>query len=58
MLGAVIGGLVVGVSENLVSTYVPWIGSDLKVVVALVIIFATLLIRPSGLFGRRNVVRV
>ena len=58
VLGAVIGGLVVGVSENLVSTYVPWIGSDLKVVVALVIIFATLLIRPSGLFGRRNVVRV
>jgi branched-chain amino acid transport system permease protein len=58
LLGAVIGGLVVGVSENLVSTYVPWIGSDLKVVVALVIIFATLLIRPSGLFGRRNVVRV
>jgi branched-chain amino acid transport system permease protein len=58
VLGAVIGGLVVGVAENMAATYVPWIGADLKVVVALVIIFATLLVRPSGLFGRRTVVRV
>jgi branched-chain amino acid transport system permease protein len=58
VLGAVIGGLVVGVAENMAATYIPWIGADLKIVVALVIIFATLLVRPSGLFGRKNVVRV
>lgn len=58
VLGAVIGGLVVGVAENLAATYVPWIGADLKIVVALVVIFATLLVRPSGLFGRKSVVRV
>jgi branched-chain amino acid transport system permease protein len=58
VLGAVIGGLVVGVAENMAATYIPWIGADLKIVVALVIIFATLLVRPSGLFGRKNVIRV
>lgn len=58
VLGAVIGGLVVGIAENMAATYVPWIGADLKIVVALVIIFATLLVRPSGLFGRHVVVRV
>jgi branched-chain amino acid transport system permease protein len=58
VLGAVVGGLIVGVAENMAATFVPWIGADLKVVVALVVIFATLLVRPSGLFGRRSVVRV
>jgi branched-chain amino acid transport system permease protein len=58
VLGAVVGGLVVGVAENLAATYVPWIGADLKIVVALLVIFATLLIRPSGLFGRKSVARV
>jgi branched-chain amino acid transport system permease protein len=58
VLGAVVGGLVVGVAENMAATYIPWIGADLKIVVALVIIFATLLVRPSGLFGRKNVIRV
>lgn len=58
MIGAIVGGLLVGVIENLVGTYVPWIGADLKVIVALVLIFATLLIKPDGLFGRRKVVRL
>lgn len=58
VLGAVVGGLIVGIAENLTATYVPFIGSDLKIVVALVIIFATLLIRPTGLFGRQVTARV
>lgn len=56
--GAVVGGLIVGIAETLTATYVPWIGADLKIVVALVIIFATLLIRPTGLFGREATARV
>lgn len=56
--GAIVGGLIVGVAENLTATYVPGIGADLKIVVALVIIFATLLIRPNGLFGREVTARV
>jgi branched-chain amino acid transport system permease protein len=44
--------------ENLVGTYIPWIGPDLKIIVALVLIFGTLLIKPDGLFGRKKVVRL
>ena len=56
--GAVVGGLVVGVSENLAGTYIPAIGSDLKVLVPFVIIVGVLMVRPTGLFGKRAVVRV
>jgi len=58
VVGAVVGGLLVGVVENLVGTYFPWIGADLKIIVALVLIFGTLLIKPDGLFGRKKVVRI
>jgi branched-chain amino acid transport system permease protein len=54
--GAVLGGLIVGVAENLVGTYVKFIGTELKLTVALAIIIIVLLVRPSGLF-RRGVVR-
>ena len=56
--GAVLGGLIVGVIENLVGTYVPFIGTQLKLTVALALIFVVLLVRPSGLFGRAAVRRV
>lgn len=55
--GAVVGGLVVGVSENLAGTYVDFIGSDLKVLVPFVIIVAVLMVKPTGLFGKREVTR-
>jgi branched-chain amino acid transport system permease protein len=58
VVGAVVGGLLVGVVENLVGTYILWIGPDLKIIVALVLIFGTLLIKPDGLFGRKKVVRL
>ena len=54
--GAVIGGLIVGVLENLLGAYV--IGSELKLTMALVLIVATLTWMPNGLFGQRVVVRV
>ncbi|MGH7186813.1 MAG: branched-chain amino acid ABC transporter permease, partial [Pseudomonadota bacterium] len=56
--GAVIGGLIVGVIENLVGTYVKFIGTELKLTVALALILIVLLVRPSGLFGRVTVHRV
>ncbi len=55
-LGAVIGGFVVGVLENLLGAYV--IGTELKLTVALVLIVATLTLRPDGLFGKKVVTRV
>ena len=55
-LGAVIGGLVVGVLENLLGAYV--IGTELKLTAALVLIVGTLTLRPDGLFGKKVVTRV
>lgn len=57
-VGAVIGGFLVGVLENLIGTYVPFVGTDLKLTVALALIMLVLLLRPAGLFGRRVVRRV
>jgi branched-chain amino acid transport system permease protein len=56
--GAVVGGLLVGVIENLVGTYVAFIGTELKLTIALAIILVVLVIKPSGLFGRAVVHRV
>lgn len=56
--GAVLGGLIVGVVENLVGTYVTFIGTELKLTVALAIIIVVLLVKPSGLFGHAVVRRV
>jgi branched-chain amino acid transport system permease protein len=56
--GAVLGGLIVGVVENLAGTYVSFIGTELKLTVALALILVVLLVRPSGLFGRATVHRV
>ena len=54
--GAVVGGFLVGVLENLVGAYL--IGNELKLTVALVLIVGVLVLRPSGLFGRVRVTRV
>ena len=56
--GAVLGGFLVGVIENLAGTYIRFIGTDLKLTVALVLIIVVLLVKPSGLFGRAVVHRV
>jgi len=56
--GAVLGGFIVGVVENLVGTYVHFIGTELKFTVALVMIIVVLLVKPTGLFGTSVVKRV
>jgi branched-chain amino acid transport system permease protein len=57
-LGAIVGGWIIGVTEELATTYVDFIGSDLKILVPLVVILVVLLVRPAGLFGTREVTRV
>jgi branched-chain amino acid transport system permease protein len=54
--GAVLGGLMVGVVENVVGAYL--IGTELKLTVALMLIIGVLLFRPAGLFGKVVVARV
>ena len=56
--GAVIGGFSVGVIENVAGTFIPYFGRELKLTIALVLIVAVLLVKPSGLFGRTVVSRV
>jgi branched-chain amino acid transport system permease protein len=56
--GAVVGGFLVGVIENLAGTYISFIGTDLKLTVALALIIVVLVVKPSGLFGRAAVRRV
>ncbi|MBB3900408.1 branched-chain amino acid ABC transporter permease [Roseococcus suduntuyensis] len=48
--GAVAGGFLVGVLENLAGAYI--VGTELKLSVALIIIIGVLVLKPSGLFGR------
>jgi branched-chain amino acid transport system permease protein len=57
-LGAVIGGLIVGVTINLAGAYIPGVGGDLQLAVGLAIIVAVLVLKPNGLFGRPSVRRV
>ena len=54
--GAVVGGFLVGVLENVLGAFV--IGNELKLSVALVLIIGVLLVKPSGFFGRVEVTRV
>jgi len=56
--GAVLGGFAVGIIENLAGTYIPVVGRELKLSIALSIIVVVLLVKPNGLFGRRIVTRV
>jgi branched-chain amino acid transport system permease protein len=57
-LGAVIGGLVLGLTIDLLGRYVGWVGSTLKLPVALALILVLLLVKPGGLFSRMAVRRV
>lgn len=56
--GAVVAGAIVGLTEALVPALFTFIGSELSLVMALVIIIAVLLVRPQGLFGQTRVERV
>jgi branched-chain amino acid transport system permease protein len=56
--GAVFGGFAVGIVESLAGTYIPVVGSEIRLPIALFLIVAVLVVRPSGLFGRASVQRV
>jgi branched-chain amino acid transport system permease protein len=58
--GALVGGLLIGVFLTLVVGYVPqkYIGSELQLPLAFAVLLLILLVKPTGLFGRRDVRRV
>lgn len=56
--GALVGGLCIGLVQHLVGGYVSFIGTELQVTTALVLIVLVLLLRPQGLLGTTRVERV
>jgi branched-chain amino acid transport system permease protein len=59
MGGALLGGIMLGVLESVISAYVdPVVGSGTREVVAVFVILLTILVRPHGLFGREIIERV
>jgi len=60
--GAVVGGLTVGILQNLAAQYVPqyfsWLGNGFDAVVPYLALLIILLVKPYGLFGTKEVRRV
>jgi branched-chain amino acid transport system permease protein len=56
--GSVVGGLAIGVFLNLVGQYVGFATSELRLPIAFFVLLVVLLLKPTGLFGRRQVRRV
>jgi branched-chain amino acid transport system permease protein len=58
ILGAIVGGLVIGALEKLAEVYIgPFVGGGIESWFAYVAALAFLLVRPSGLFGQKLVER-
>jgi branched-chain amino acid transport system permease protein len=59
LAGAVVGGAVIGLLENLTGGYLdPLVGGGLKEVVPYIVLVVILMVRPYGLFGKRRIDRV
>jgi branched-chain amino acid transport system permease protein len=59
IVGAVVGGLIVGVVEALAAGYLdPVVGGGTKDFAPYVLMILMLMVRPYGLFGRRRIERV
>ena len=57
-VGAVVGGLALGVLLSMLGQYVHFVTSELQLPVALAVLLVVLLVRPAGLLGRVVVRRV
>lgn len=61
LVGAVIGGLLVGLVQELTATYqsnVDWLGGNFSIITPYLVMMLVLLLKPYGLFGTREVERV
>ena len=61
-IGAVFGGLIIGLTQALTAGYqediAPWLGQNFGAVMPYVVMIVILLVRPYGLFGTAEVRRV
>ena len=53
--GALLGGLIVGVSESMAATF---LGSTYRDAIAFIILIIVLIVKPNGLFGREGIKKV
>ncbi|HZF24600.1 MAG TPA: branched-chain amino acid ABC transporter permease, partial [Burkholderiales bacterium] len=59
VLGAIVGGLVIGAGEKLSEVYLgPLVGGGIENWFAYVLALVFLLVRPEGLFGEKHIDRV
>jgi len=59
VIGAVVGGLIVGIVENLAAGYLdPYVGGGTKDFAPYVLMIIALMVRPYGIFGSRKIERV
>jgi len=57
--GAIIGGLIVGLVENMAAGYIdPYVGGGTKDFAPYVLMIVALMVRPYGIFGRQIIERV
>jgi branched-chain amino acid transport system permease protein len=57
--GAIVGGLIVGVVENVAAGYVdPYVGGGTKDFIPYVLMIVALMVRPYGIFGKTIIERV
>ncbi len=57
-LGAIAGGLIVGVAESLGASYLSFIGADMRIAVPIALTLLILLVKPVGLFGSYKVTKL
>ena len=59
VIGAVVGGLIIGIVENLAAGYLdPYVGGGTKDFAPYVLMIIALMVRPYGIFGKRKIERV
>jgi len=57
--GAIVGGIIIGICETLAGAYLDrMLGGGIKEITSFVILIAILMIKPYGLFGKQEIVRV
>jgi branched-chain amino acid transport system permease protein len=61
-LGAVVGGVIIGLTQMLTAGYQPqhaaWLANDFQSVTPYVVMIVILMVRPYGLFGTEEVERL
>lgn len=59
IFGAVLAGLILGILENVGSTYLdPFVGGGSRDLIVAAVLILTVMLRPHGLFGRQDIERV